>query len=154
MDSVLRLRKDLSRAQQPAVWAAPTRQMSLAQTDPEVLHAILTEAYSAGMGEIAPFGTWWPQLNGDSEFDPELVFIAADDGGQPIGIAQCWTSGFIKDLAVVPAWRGRGIGETLLQQTFWSFWQRGVYSCDLKVMAENTHAIALYRRMGMTVVQN
>jgi ribosomal protein S18 acetylase RimI-like enzyme len=66
------------------------------------------------------------------------------------GVAQCWTEGFVKDLAVRPAFRGRGLGEALLHAVFAEFARRGVREVRLKVDADNpTGAVRLYERVGM-----
>jgi ribosomal protein S18 acetylase RimI-like enzyme len=67
-------------------------------------------------------------------------------------MAQCWTSSFIKDLAVHPAARRRGLGRALMLATFHAFAQRGSTHVDLKVREENAAAQALYRSLGMRVV--
>jgi ribosomal protein S18 acetylase RimI-like enzyme len=65
-------------------------------------------------------------------------------------MAQCWTEGFVKDLAVRPAFRGRGLGEALLRAVFAEFARRRIARVRLKVDADNpTGAVRLYRRVGM-----
>ena len=57
----------------------------------------------------------------------------------------------MKDLAVRPSWRGRGLGEALLRAAFAEFRRRGVATVGLKVDADNpTGAVRLYERVGMT----
>ena len=80
------------------------------------------------------------------------MFVAVGAAGDPVGLAQCWTSGFIKDLAVVPPWRGRGIGDALLAEVFLEFRNRGLPHVDLKVGAANAPALSVYRRAGMIEV--
>lgn len=149
VSDILRLRKHLTADQAPPVWPPQAHLLPFADAAPRALHAILADAYRNGFGSVAPFETWWASLTGDSEFDPSLVVIAADAVNRPIGLVQCWTSGFIKDIAVVPGWRGKAIGESLLLQAFWIMQQQGLSQVDLKVVAANAHAISLYRRLGM-----
>ena len=149
MTDPLRLRKYLVVSVTSPAWPAGANLVPLSEVDPQALHAILAAAYANGFGSVPSFEPWWTSLTADSEFDPALVFIAADARNQPIGVAQCWTSGFVKDIAVVAAWRGRGIGEALLHAAFHAFRQRGLAHIDLKVMTGNTPALALYRRVGM-----
>lgn len=149
MTALLRLRKHLSADLPKPMWPAGTCLLSLAGAEPRDLHAVLANAYANGFGSVPPFELWWTALTTDSEFDPALVFIAAYGNSQPIGVAQCWTSGFVKDIAVVSAWRGRGIGEALLQEAFHAFHRRGLAHVDLKVITGNISAVALYRRVGM-----
>ncbi|WP_244522962.1 GNAT family N-acetyltransferase [Devosia sp. YR412] len=119
---------------------------------PEALHAILETAYANGFGSVPAFADWWLSITSDEEYDPALVFIAADETDQPIGLALCWTGGFIKDIAVSQPWRGKGIGESLLHAVFAAFKHRGLEHVDLKVMAANAPAICLYHRVGMVEV--
>lgn len=149
MTDSLRLRKHLLANLAPPVWPAGTRLVALSAVDPQALHIILAAAYTNGFGSVSPFEPWWTGLTADSEYDPALVFIAADAHHQPIGVAQCWTSGFVKDIAVVTARRGQGIGEALLLEAFHAFRERGLAHVDLKVMTGNAPALALYRRLGM-----
>jgi len=152
MSQILRLRKHLTEAQPRPVWPVGTGLLPLARAEPRALHDILSAAYANGFGTISPLAEWWPALIADSEFDPGLVIIAADSANRPIGLVQCWTSGFIKDVAVVPDWRGKSIGEALLRQAFCTFRGRGVKQVDLKVMLANAYAVALYERLGMVEV--
>lgn len=148
MSEILRLRKQLTPGRHPH-WPVHTHLLPLADAALRALHAILTVAYGNGFGTDAPFDLCWPALTGDNEFDPSLVVIAADGANRPIGMVQCRTGGFIKDIAVIPRLRGKAVGQTLLLQAFWTLQQRGLSHVDLKVVAANVHAIALYRRLGM-----
>ena len=149
MSAVLRFRWQRLDTVPPAVWPVGTSLLPLASVDPQALHAILVEAYAAGFGEVSDFDDWWHTLTIDPEFDPDLLLVAGTVQGAPIGLIQCWTSAFIKDLAVRPDWRGKGIASALLLTAFRRFYARGARHVDLKVMANNAAAIALYRRLGM-----
>ena len=114
------------------------------------MHACLVEAFAGSDERVAPYEEWRPWLLGDPSYDPALVLVA-DVDGEVAGIAQCWTEGFVKDLAVRPAYRGRGLGEALLWAVFAEFAKRGVAQVRLKVDAGNpTGAVRLYRRVGWT----
>ena len=120
-----------------------------AEVDAEEVHACLVEAFAGSDERVAPYDEWRPWLLGDPSYDSELVFVAESDG-EVAGIAQCWSDGFVKDLAVRPAHRGRGLGEALLRIAFAEFVRRGVSEVRLKVDAGNpTGAVRLYRRVGM-----
>lgn len=149
MSAVLRLRWQCPDTVPPAVWPVGTALLPPASVDPQALHAILSEAYATGFGKVSAFDYWWHGLTTDPEFDPDLLLVAGSQDGQPIGLVQCWTSGFIMDLAVRPDWRGNGIASALMLTAFARFQVRGVDHVDLKVMANNSAAIALYRRLGM-----
>ena len=121
------------------------------QTRPIELHALLRDAYATGGGSVGSFDQWWWPLVEDEEFDPALLIVATS-GEQPVGLVQCWTSSFIKDLVVAPQWRDRGLGACLLHAAFAEFHRRGAPHIDLKVEALNTAAQRFYRRHGMAPV--
>lgn len=147
---VLEMRIELGPAAADPVWPDGIRlRPFVAERDAADVHACLVEAFAASDEHVAPYAEWRPWLLGDPSYDPALVFVAESDGAVT-GMAQCWTEGFVKDLAVRPAFRGRGLGEALLQAAFAEFARRGVSEVRLKVDADNpTGAVRLYRRVGM-----
>jgi len=82
-----------------------------------------------------------------------LAWVAA----VPVGVAVCFT-GFstfraraltnVHDLAVDPAWRGRGIGTRLLEAVVALARERGHCKVTLEVREDNAGAMTLYRRLG------
>lgn len=118
--------------------------------DARAVHALLSLTYGAAGQALPDFDAWWGRLSGDAEFDADLCFLAIDQTGGLAGVAQCWTSAFLKDLAVRPDMRRRGLGEALLRHCFATFAARGAPHLDLKVELDNpTGAIRLYERVGM-----
>jgi ribosomal protein S18 acetylase RimI-like enzyme len=121
--------------------------------DAKAVHALLSLTYGQTGDALPAFGKWWESLSGDEEFDPELCFLALDQAGGLAGVAQCWTSAFLKDLAVRPNMRRRGLGEGLVRHCFAAFSARGASRLDLKVKLDNpTGAVRLYERAGMVRV--
>jgi ribosomal protein S18 acetylase RimI-like enzyme len=104
---------------------------------------------------VEPFGIWWPSLKSDSEYDPALCFVATDEQDRIVGVAQCWTSAFIKDLAVQPDRRGQGLGSALIHEALQAFKQRGASHVDLKVDADNpSGALRLYCSHGFEEIES
>ena len=97
---------------------------------------------------VPDFEDWWEKFSGDSEFDASLCFLVFSEG-RLAGVALCWTSAFLKDLAVHPDMRRLGIGENLLRIVFRTFRVKGAAAVDLKVETGNANAIRLYERVGM-----
>lgn len=145
----LLLRKALAEPLPAAILPPTLRLAPFATVPPGQLHALLVAAYAGGGGTVADFATWWANLTADSEFDPLLVFVALDNANQPVALCQCWSGGFVKDLVVASAWRGRGVGEALLLTAFAAFQARGLAHVDLKVETANAAARRLYARLGM-----
>lgn len=150
--TAIRMRKRLG-ALDPLPQAPPgISLLPFAKSDPLSLHAVLQQGYATGGGTVGDFYSWFEPLVTDDEFDPNLVLIAVDDAGKPLGLAQCWTSGFLKDLVVLPKHRDRKIGSWLLHQTFAANGARGHAHMDLKVLADNDGARRFYARHGMVEV--
>jgi mycothiol synthase len=95
---------------------------------------------------------------------PELFFLAEDEATRAIvglamnginleRIAQTGRQeGYIDTLAVLRAYRRRGVGTALLAQSLHALKQSGMESADLDADSENrTGALRLYQRMGFQV---
>jgi mycothiol synthase len=98
----------------------------------------------------------WVRWSYREPFDSELWFLAEDDG-ELVGIALGRPEhggkpdvGWINILGVRKAWRGRGIGQALLQHAFCEFRNRGKRRVGLGVDGKNAAAVRLYERAGMS----
>jgi ribosomal protein S18 acetylase RimI-like enzyme len=87
-----------------------------------------------------------------------LVLLALADGAA-VGVAVCFIgiSTFqarpllnLHDLAVLPEWRGRGIGSSLLTAAERYAERHGYCKLTLEVQETNEPAVRLYRRFGFT----
>lgn len=115
---------------------------------------LLNIAYAAGGGSVLDFDDWWPALASDAEYRPDLCFVALDSrSGALAAFAQCWSLGFIKDIAVAAAWRRRGLGKAMMLEIFRTFQARGILEIDLRVTADNpSRAPEFYASLGMVEV--
>ncbi|MGZ4318152.1 MAG: GNAT family N-acetyltransferase [Gaiellaceae bacterium] len=92
------------------------------------------------------------------DFDPALWWLV-ENGDELAGLSlNCWHMsedpqfGWVQILGVRPPWRRRGLGASLLRQSFRDFAARGATRVGLGVDAENTTgAVRLYERAGMHV---
>jgi mycothiol synthase len=88
------------------------------------------------------------------EFEPDLSLMA-HHGEAPVGTLLGGVMddvGWVDMLAVLPEWRGRGIGAGLLSASFVRFRERGLPRALLNVDSENeAGAVRLYERVGMRV---
>lgn len=98
------------------------------------------------------FEDWYRSLTTDSEYDPSLCVAAVSDEGKVAGFVQCWTSSFIKDLAVMSSFRRHGVGKALMNHAFSLFATRKQPHVDLKVENDAMPALQLYERLGMVEV--
>ncbi len=88
---------------------------------------------------------------------PTALVLLAFDGDEPVGIAVCFF-GFstfqarpllnVHDLAVLPEWRGRGVGQALLAAAEERARARGGCKLTLEVQDENWRARRAYDRFG------
>ena len=82
-------------------------------------------------------------------------FVALDEGGEVVGwcdvvrddregFRHAWRLG----MGLLPAVRGRGVGRRLAEAAMAAARAKGAERIELEVFASNTHAIALYERLG------
>jgi mycothiol synthase len=125
------------------------------EEDDPAIHAALEEAFAAHWGYVPlTYETWRADERAGSAYDPSLWLVACD-GDEVVGAMLGRVvagRGWIGDLAVRSAWRGRGIGEALLRDAFRLFAGRGLRRAMLNVDAGNaTGATRLYEHAGMRV---
>ena len=90
-----------------------------------------------------------PDLESDGRDAGALHFLATDDGGNPVGTARLLNDGQIGRIAVLPAFRRRGIGRRLLALALDSARARG----DRRVwLHAQIDAKELYLQAGFRIV--
>jgi mycothiol synthase len=123
------------------------------------VHAAFEEAFVSEWGHVPHTYPEWVEkkVTTQTRFDPDLVVVAWA-GDEIAGLSLNYDKrmgdwGWIANLAVRPAWRRRGLGLALLQESFCRFAERGETTVALGVDSENpTGATRLYERAGMTVL--
>lgn len=145
------LRRDLTTGLPAPQWPAGTQLDHYRDELAPAIHAVLRLTQDQGGGRVPNLDTWQHQFTTDAEFDPTLCLVASNDEGI-LAVAQCWTSAFIKHLAVHPCAQGQGLGRALLLHSFQVFKQRGEPYVDLKVRESNLRARQLYESEGMRFV--
>lgn len=146
---------------EPIPSAEPPPGIEIRAIDPDrdlrTVHAIFVEAFRDQFGyRVIPFEEWLQIDVEDPSFDPTL-WLLGTEGAEPVAAlsAANWADrGWIGELGVREAWRGRGIGSTLLRRSFATFAERGTPRVMLNVDSENpTGAIGVYERAGMRAVR-
>lgn len=151
------LELDVKFAAPPAQLTPPNGITLRTYTDADAhdVRELLDAAYTGWDETYLPFAhdDWLAFMTDHDSFDPTCWFLA-EQNGELAGVCLTWKEGWIKDIAVEPAARGRGLGETLLRHAFVRLYGRGVRRVGLKVDAHNpTSALRLYERVGMRVVK-
>ena len=142
------MRLPLDRAIPTPVWPDGVHPVPFTADHALPTHNTLAAAFAGRPDAPPPFETWWNALSTDPEFDLSLCLVFPDSRG----VAQSWTSGFLKDLAIHPDWQRRGLARAMLLQTAALFQARRLKALDLKVLTKNEPAIRLYERIGFTRV--
>ena len=83
------------------------------------------------------------------EFDALSCHALALVDGRPVGTGRLLPDGHIGRMAVLPGWRGHGVGAALLQALIAEAARRGLREVALNAQ---THALAFYRRHGFEAV--
>ncbi|WP_409316145.1 GNAT family N-acetyltransferase [Pseudomonas sp. KCJK9016] len=146
------MRRDLSQDVPAIEWPQGIELTTYSREQAAAVHELMQAGYREGGGRVPVLDLWQQQFENDPEYDPALCFIASDAEGV-IGVAQCWTSSYIKNLVVHPRMQGRGLGKALLLHAFKVFQDRREGFVDLKVLEDNLRARNLYEKSGMYVVR-
>jgi mycothiol synthase len=128
---------------------------SAAELDDRALYRVSDESFRDHFGyQHYPFDDWRKEFQGIPEYDSTLVFIA-EEGPEPVGLTIALIDegiGWVAELGVRWAWRGRGIGRALLARSFAELARRDIAIVRLSVDAANTTgATRLYERAGMSL---
>ncbi|ETK22623.1 GNAT family N-acetyltransferase [Pseudomonas sp. FH1] len=145
------LRRDLTGSLPAPQWPAGVQLDHYRDDLAPAIHAVLCLTQEQGGGRVPNLETWRHPFTTDAEFDPTLCLVVSNNDGI-LGVAQCWTSAFIKNLSIHPCAQGQGLGRALLLHSFQVFKQRGEPYVDLKVLESNGRARQLYESAGMTFV--
>ena len=103
------------------------------------------------------FDAWWAEWLASPGLDLTLWWLAYVNGEPAGGLLggnrlAAVGKGYVHDLAVLPAYRGRGVAKALLRKAFAEFARRGLTAVELSVDSENaTGATHLYEAVGMRV---
>jgi mycothiol synthase len=124
--------------------------------DLPAVHAVVEAAFADHWGHHPePFDRWALERTGSPGYDPTL-WLLATAAGRPVGALTASVSGgrgWVDEVGVLAAARGRGIAAALLRRSFATFAGRGLRQVLLNVDAANpTGATRLYERVGMRVV--
>jgi mycothiol synthase len=138
----------------PAVSGIEIRPISH-PAEARAVHAAHQEAFATHWEfRPVPWAEWEEKRIGRETFDPTLWWVAVD-GEEIAGLSLCEhkrdpDQGWVDALAVLPAYRRRGIAEALLKTSFAEFFRRGERKVGLGVDAESpTGATRVYERAGM-----
>ncbi len=119
--------------------------------------AVLADLDAALFGDDAwAEPTWWAELAGRPRRDYVVAVavapgVAGVESGSVVGYAGLDHGGDVADVmtvAVLPAWRGRGLGDVLLEDLVRRAEGRGATALMLEVRADNAAALRLYGRHG------
>jgi len=90
-------------------------------------------------------------IQSDSELSFKRHAMVAEVGGEVAGFAivrLVAAEAELESIVVVPHWRGRGLGRSLLAESARQARELGAIRLDLEVRASNAAAIRLYRGAG------
>jgi mycothiol synthase len=100
---------------------------------------------------------WREALTTSPGFRPDLSLLLTD-GRTPVGFSMgavdgSGRRGHIMQMGVDPAWRGRGLGASLIAETAARLRAEGALEIGLDVNINNPGALSLYRRLGFEYVR-
>lgn len=114
------------------------------------------DIFSAAEIEKKCFVHPWSEQSFESEMSREnSVFLMAFDGETPVGyvgLSSVLDEGYMGNLAVIDAYRRKGIGKTLMLELIKECQALDLAFVTLEVRASNQPAIRLYQNLGFTQV--
>ncbi|MFF5295812.1 GNAT family N-acetyltransferase [Paractinoplanes globisporus] len=126
------------------------------EDDMRALHAVIEEAFRDTDHFAVDYPTWREQIANEPSVSYDEWFVAEVDG-RVVGSLQSSDSGiddnegWVKRLAVLGAYRKRGLGEALLRRAFAVYAAKGRSHAGLGVdLANPTEAVRLYLAVGLT----
>jgi ribosomal protein S18 acetylase RimI-like enzyme len=146
------MRRDLAVNVPAFTWPTGIQLIDYRSEFADAVHHLMELGYRDGGGRVPALELWQQKFETDPEYDPGLCFVALDTEGV-VAVCQSWTSAYIRNLVVHPRAQRRGLGRSLLLQTFKVFEQRREGFVDLKVMEDNHRARRLYESVGMYEVR-
>ena len=90
-----------------------------------------------------PSALEWDGLDEDA-----IHLLALDPAGEAVGCTRLLAGGKLGRMAVLADWRGKGVGESLLQAAIAACRQHGWPNISL---CAQTHAMSFYQRAGFVV---
>jgi N-acetylglutamate synthase len=85
--------------------------------------------------------------------NPGLSFVAYNQA-HLVGTVMCGHDGrrgFIYHLAVDTAWRGKGIGRKLVENSLAELKAAGIEKCHIMVLADNQEGLGFWQKMGWSL---
>ena len=97
-----------------------------------------------------------PAASGCGTFDPEGSFVAVHKRVRSlVGLILCsrvrHDVGHVTQVCVLPEYRSRGLGESLIAATTGNLRQRNFSLLSLTVTEANARAVTLYQRLGFDI---
>jgi mycothiol synthase len=136
-------------------WPAGGGVRTFRPDDEKMVYEVHQEAFSEEPDFFRDPFDEWQHWSYREPFDPQLWFIAEDDGNAA-GISLCRPvrdgdpkKGWVSVLGVRKPWRRRGLGLALLRHSFRELRIRGKTRVGLGVDGDNANAVALYEKAGM-----
>ncbi len=125
-----------------------------AMTDATAAHEVIEDAFGNWEGRARRTYDDWARQNLQRTGTDPATFRVARVGKEVIGVCVIHDGdgkAWVHQLAVRSAWRGRGIGQELLAETYEAARARGLPVGELSTDSR-TGAVGLYQRLGMRVV--
>lgn len=103
--------------------------------------------------ECASFGSPWSMESFEEEIkiNDKAFYLVLEHEGQVVGFGGMWLvfdEVHVTNIAIAPEFRGRGLGEFLVQEMCQRVLIRGFKYMTLEVRVTNGVAIALYEKLG------
>jgi ribosomal protein S18 acetylase RimI-like enzyme len=150
-----RMQKDIHLPIEKEQWPEEYFLSSYTEEDERELYLLIIEAFEWKGHTKPPIESWRSAIFRGGRYDPHY-FVLVRYGKRLVGAALAYAEekgGWIRQIAVVKDFQGKGLGGRLLRHMFWKFSQAGLSSAALGVASVNSNACQFYERNGMQKVR-
>src|SRR5262245_52843347 len=116
-------------------------------------HAKLESLWASVFPDDPPWNAPALMIENKLRVQPELLLVATSDR-EPVGAVIAGfdgVRGWIHHLAVLPAWRRRGVATALVRRAEGGLAALGCSKVNLQVRATNSDVVAFYRSLGYLI---
>ena len=131
----------------------------VSETDAGFLHALMNdESVMAALNEVSTTASAWAEAIAEWANDGDEEDSIIRNGDTPVGwvgvngLSSEDKSAYIKMIALLPAYQGRGIGERVVRDVIEDLKMRGYTSLNLFTDQANAQAQRCYTKCGFEIV--
>jgi mycothiol synthase len=150
-----RMQKHTEKLPEDSIWPVHTELIEFnSNKHLEATHKFIYDTFDwPGRDNSPEFEKWKSFMTNPEIFISDLWYLLFHKD-EIIGAALCFEfsdTGWVRQIGVKKTWRGKGIGNLLMNHAYHQFYLRGFNKVSLAVESDNPKAVAFYKAIGMYI---